>query len=58
MRLLIDDARVWDGTGAAPFPGKVLIDGERIAAVVPQSEPPRFPTWVVRVLRRGGWRGC
>ena len=37
MRLLIEDARVWDGTGAAPFPGKVLIDGERIAAVAPQS---------------------
>src|SRR5207253_1316363 len=37
MRLLIEDARVWDGTGAAPFLGKVLIDGERIAAVAPQS---------------------
>ena len=37
MRLLIDDAMVWNGTGAAPFPGKVLIDGERIAAVAPQS---------------------
>jgi len=38
MRLLIDGARIWDGTGAAPFPGKVLIEGERIAAVVPQAE--------------------
>ena len=38
MRLLIDDARIWDGTGAAPYPGKVLVDGERIAAVAPQSE--------------------
>jgi imidazolonepropionase-like amidohydrolase len=37
MRLLIDDAMVWNGTGAAPFPGKVLVDGERIAAVAPQS---------------------
>lgn len=37
MRILIDRARVWDGTGAAPFPGKVLIDGQRIAAVVPQA---------------------
>ncbi len=38
MRLLIDGAMVWDGTGAAPFPGKVLIEDERIAAVAPQSE--------------------
>jgi imidazolonepropionase-like amidohydrolase len=38
MRLLIEDARVWDGTGAAAFPGKVLVDGERIAAVAPQSQ--------------------
>jgi imidazolonepropionase-like amidohydrolase len=38
MRLLIDGAMVWDGTGAAPFPGKVLVDGERIVAVAPQSE--------------------
>jgi imidazolonepropionase-like amidohydrolase len=39
MRLLIDGATIWTGTGAPPFPGKVLIDGERIAAVVPQQEP-------------------
>src|SRR5258708_9017104 len=38
MRLLIDNAIVWNGTGAAPFPAKILIDGNRIAAVVPQSE--------------------
>jgi imidazolonepropionase-like amidohydrolase len=38
MRLLIDGAMVWDGTGAAPVPAKVLIDGERIAAVAPQAE--------------------
>jgi imidazolonepropionase-like amidohydrolase len=38
MRLLIDNARVWDGTGAVPFPARVLIDGNRIAAVVPQAE--------------------
>src|SRR5262249_1591071 len=38
MRLLIDGARVWDGTGAPPFPGKVLIEGERIAAVAPHAE--------------------
>lgn len=39
MRLLIDEARIWDGTGAAPFPGKVLVEGERIVAVAPQAEP-------------------
>lgn len=38
MRLLIDGAMVWDGTGTAPFPGKVLIENERIAAVAPQAE--------------------
>jgi imidazolonepropionase-like amidohydrolase len=38
MRTLIENAWVWDGTGAAPFPGKVLVDGERIAAVAPQAE--------------------
>jgi len=38
MRLLIEGARVWDGSGAAPFLGKVLIEGERIAAVAPQAE--------------------
>jgi imidazolonepropionase-like amidohydrolase len=38
MRLLIDGAMVWDGTGAKPFAGKVLIDGERIVAVAPQAE--------------------
>jgi imidazolonepropionase-like amidohydrolase len=38
MRLLIDGARIWDGTGAAPFPGKLLIDGARISAVAPQAE--------------------
>jgi len=31
MRLLIDNARVWDGSGAPPFPGKVLIEDNRIA---------------------------
>ena len=38
MRLLIDNARVWDGSGAAPFPGKVLVEDNRIAAVAPQAE--------------------
>jgi imidazolonepropionase-like amidohydrolase len=38
MRLLIEGAKVWTGSGAAPFLGKVLIEGERITAVAPQSE--------------------
>src|SRR5215217_6671592 len=38
MRLLIDGAMVWDGTGAPPFPGKVLVEGDRITAVASQSE--------------------
>ena len=38
MRLLIDGAMVWDGTGAPPFPGKVLIEDDRIAVVAPRDE--------------------
>jgi imidazolonepropionase-like amidohydrolase len=38
MRILIDNAKVWDGTGAAPFPGKVLVEDDRIAVVAPQGE--------------------
>lgn len=35
MRTWIRNARIWDGTGAAPFAGEVLVEGERIARVVP-----------------------
>lgn len=38
MRLLIEHATVWDGSGAAPFPGQVLIVGERIEAVAPAGQ--------------------
>ncbi len=38
MRLLIEQATIWDGSGTAPFPGQVLIEGERIVAVVPASQ--------------------
>ena len=38
MRLLIERALVWTGTGAPPFSGTVLVEGERITAVAPQSE--------------------
>lgn len=37
MRLLIEHATVWDGSGAAPFPGQVLVEGERIVAVAPAA---------------------
>lgn len=38
MRLLIEHATVWDGSGAAPFPGQVLIEGERIVALAPTNQ--------------------
>src|SRR4029453_3771404 len=38
MGRLNEGVMVWDGTGAPPFPGKVLVEGERIAAIAPQSE--------------------
>jgi imidazolonepropionase-like amidohydrolase len=38
MRLLIEHTTVWDGSGAAPFPGQVLIEDERIVAVAPKAE--------------------
>ena len=38
MRLLIEHATIWDGSGRAPFPGQVLIEGERIAAVAPDGQ--------------------
>lgn len=38
MRLLIEHATVWDGSGTAPFPGQVLIEGERIVTVAPANQ--------------------
>lgn len=38
MRLLIEQATVWDGSGTTPFPGQVLIEGERIVAVAPAGQ--------------------
>jgi imidazolonepropionase-like amidohydrolase len=38
MRLLIEHATVWDGSGAQPFPGQVLVENERIVAVAPRAE--------------------
>ena len=37
--LLIENARIWDGTGAEPYPGSVLVDGNRFGAVAPAGEP-------------------
>lgn len=36
---LLRDALVVDGTGAPAFPGHVLLDGERISAVLPPTGP-------------------
>lgn len=36
--LLLRGGRVVDGTGSAPFKGHVLIDGERIRAVMPEGQ--------------------
>src|SRR5436305_615463 len=35
--ILIKGAMIWDGTGAAPFPGDVLVRGTRIQTVAHRS---------------------
>ncbi|EZP71005.1 Amidohydrolase, imidazolonepropionase [Sphingomonas paucimobilis] len=35
MRQLIHDVRIFDGTGSALVPGAVLVEGDRIAAILP-----------------------
>jgi imidazolonepropionase-like amidohydrolase len=37
-RTLISDVRIFDGTGAAPFAGSVLVEGETIAAIFRDGE--------------------
>ena len=37
-RTLFVNASIFDGTGSPPFPGEVLVEGTRIAAVAPGSE--------------------
>ena len=42
MKTLIKNARIYDGTGSDPFMGSVLLEDEKIAAVIPaasQEEP-------------------
>lgn len=51
MRTLIRDCMVWDGSGAAPYPAEVLVDGERIAQVG-RGLPPVGDD--VRVIDAGG----
>jgi len=38
-RIIFDNARIFDGTGRAPFAGRVLVDAERIAQVAKAGEP-------------------
>src|SRR5204863_463442 len=40
-RHVITNVRIFDGTGREPFPGEVLVDGSRIAAVTTGSPGPR-----------------
>ncbi len=66
MRLLIDGATVWNGTGAAPFPGKVLVEGERIIdgvarrlAASPGTDRHRRPgRWPQASSASGKFRHC
>ena len=36
--VLFRGARIWDGSGAAAFPGDVLVEGTRIKAIAPAPE--------------------
>lgn len=38
--IVIRNARIWDGSGDEAFPGTVLVEGERIAAVAPGANEP------------------
>lgn len=40
MKLLLKNAKIYDGTGGAPFTGDVLTAGERILRVAPQIDGP------------------
>lgn len=39
MRALIRQVRIFDGSGSEPFAGAVLVDGERISAVLHPGDP-------------------
>ena len=51
-RLLIRNAMIWDGTGADPYPGEVLVEDRRIARLAPA--PARLDAADARVLDAGG----
>jgi imidazolonepropionase-like amidohydrolase len=46
-RTLIANATIFDGSGAAPFAGDVLVEGQRIAAVKPGGGLPRSAARVI-----------
>ena len=46
-RTLIANASIFDGSGAAPYAGDVMVEGQRIAAVQPGGGLPRDGARVV-----------
>ncbi|MBQ9408912.1 MAG: amidohydrolase family protein [Clostridia bacterium] len=40
MRILLKNAKIYDGTGAAPFFGDVLTEGDRITQIAPHIDAP------------------
>ena len=53
-KVLFRNVNVLDCTGAPPFTGQVLMEGNRIKAVAPQGAPlpPTEPTWSTAAARR------
>lgn len=54
MRYVIRNVRVFDGTGSAPQPGTVIVDGERIAAVRSGDAPIDVRAGDVQIDGHGG----
>jgi hypothetical protein len=48
-RILFSYVTIFDGSGAAPFPGEVLVEGNRIAAVARGGELMGIPVGEVKV---------
>ena len=51
-RILLRNCRVWDGTGTAPYPADVLVEGERIRAVARERGQLEAPG--AEVIEAGG----